>query len=405
MRPDFLLDLSLVLIKHSVPLMKIAQCLEYPLGLRGGVSVLVENLMIQLAHLGHKIILVSPDTPERLRETGANKLIDQHIYWNPHEPSMANAKKLAQQLSALGIDIAHFHMGGNYGWGNRLPYHCPIYFLNKLKVPCFSTVHLVVDIFNGYCGPQKPPWFKLLALPLAWTGKMQQLWHTRCEIAVSQHDFRKLQRWYWPLRNRFTQIYHSRLSGMPPEAIGNRKPIILNVGHIAWRKGQAVLAEAFARIAQRKPEWILQLAGSYMEKSDADVILRLIEQHQLQGRILLLGERTDAFELMQTAAIYVQPSFWEALGLALQEAMFAGCACIGSRAGGIPELIQSEQNGLLFEPGNIGQLAQALEQLISDQSRREQLARAAIDSIQARGMTAPQMVQSYLKLYETARRQ
>ena len=54
-------------------------------------------------------------------------------------------------------------------------------------------------------------------------------------------------------------------------------------------------------------------------------------------------------DLMQRAAIYVQPSFWEALGLALQEAMLAGCACIGSRAGGIPELVQHEQNGLLFD--------------------------------------------------------
>ena len=219
----------------------------------------------------------------------------------------------------------------------------------------------MVNIFAGYCGPQKPAWFKLLLLPLAWIGKMQQLWHTRREIAVSQHDFRKLRRWYWPLRNRFTQIYHSRLSGKPPDPIGDRKPIILNVGHIAWRKGQMVLAEAFARIAQRKPEWVLQLAGSYAEESSVSDIRQLIERHHLQDRILLLGERTDAFELMQAAAIYVQPSFWEALGLALQDAMFSGCACIGSRAGGIPELIRHEKNGLLFDPGNIDQLTNALE--------------------------------------------
>ena len=66
-------------------------------------------------------------------------------------------------------------------------------------------------------------------------------------------------------------------------------------------------------------------------------------------------------DLMSRAAIYVQPSFWEALGLALQEAMFAGCACVGSRAGGIPELIEENKTGLLFEPGNVAQLAAALE--------------------------------------------
>jgi len=63
--------------------MKIAQCLEYPLGLRGGVSVLVEVLAEQLAYNGHKIVLVSPDTRETLQRTGASKLIEEHIYWDP----------------------------------------------------------------------------------------------------------------------------------------------------------------------------------------------------------------------------------------------------------------------------------------------------------------------------------
>ena len=160
--------------------MRIALCLEYPLGLRGGVSVLVETLMAQLAQRGHEIVLVSPDTPETLRSKDASGLVKQHIYWNQPKPSRADARKLAEQLAAAKIDVAHFHAGGNYGWGNRLPYRCPIYFLDRLDVPCLFTAHLVVDVFNGYCGPQKPGWFKLLLLPLAWCGKMQQLRHTRC---------------------------------------------------------------------------------------------------------------------------------------------------------------------------------------------------------------------------------
>jgi len=107
---------------------------------------------------------------------------------------------------------------------------------------------------------------------------------------------------------------------------------------------------------------------------------------------------------MSRAAIYVQPSFWEALGLALQEAMFAGCACVGSRAGGIPELIEENKTGLLFEPGNVAQLAAALETLIADEARRENLGRAAAASIQERGMTAEQMVENHLRLYESIRR-
>lgn len=382
--------------------MKIAQCLEQPLGLRGGVSIVVETLAMELAQRGHKIILVSPDTPEGLRELKADQFIEQHVFWNGDDHSISGARKLAGQLAASGTDVAHFH-GGTYGWGNRLPFHSPMYFLRRMGIPCFSTVHLAVSIFDGYCGPQKPAWLKLALLPLAWSGKLHQLRHTTCEVAVSQHDFQKLRRWYWPLRRRFIQIYHSRLSGAPRSPKENRAPIILNVGHIAWRKGQAVLAEAFVRFAPRKPEWVLKLAGPYTHES-AREILRLIERCQLPGRIQLLGERSDAIELMRSAAIYVQPSFWEGLPLALQEAMFAGCSCIGARVGGISELIQHGQNGMLFEPGNVDQLAQSLERLVDDPAHREELGRTASVSIRERGMTVEKMLARHLELYDAIRR-
>jgi glycosyltransferase involved in cell wall biosynthesis len=385
--------------------MRIALCLEYPIAVRGGVSVVVETLLRELAARGCEIVLVSPDTTESLHGHEVGKLIHQHIHFAPTKITIADAKNLARQIAATKVDLAHFHFGGNYGWTNRFPFHCPAIYVNRLGVPCVSTVHLVIGLFEGYCGPQKPLWFKALMLPLAWLGKMQQLRHVRFEITVSQHDQKKLQCWYRPLRNRFTQIYHSRLSGEPEQLQGaKREPVILNVGHIAWRKGQMILAGAFARIADRHPNWTLQLAGKDADETEAQQIRKLAKDRRLEERIQLLGERTDTADLMRRAAIYVQPSFWEALGLALQEAMYHGCACIGSRAGGIPELIQADRTGLLFEPGNVQQLADALEKLIGDSVLRENLGRAAAQSIHDRSMTVEAMVRRHLELYETALR-
>ena len=105
--------------------------------------------------------------------------------------------------------------------------------------------------------------------------------------------------------------------------------------------------------------------------------------------------------LMRRAPFTCNRRFEEALGLALQEAMYCGCACVGSRVGGIPELIQDSRLGLLVEPGNAAQLGDALEQLIRDESRRETLGRAAAASISERGMTVEAMVKRHLELYET----
>jgi glycosyltransferase involved in cell wall biosynthesis len=384
-------------------MMKIALCLEYPIGLRGGVSVLVETLLRELIRHGHEVVLVSPDDPAGLRQSELGSLIREHVHWDPsRRPSIANARKLARQLAEARVDLAHFHFGGIYGWCNRHPWHCPVFFLDRLGVPCVSTVHLVVSMLYGYCDSHKPVWFKVLRLPPAWWGKMQQLRHVRREIAVSQHDFQILRRWYRPLRNRFTQIYHSRLqieaAPVPP---AKREPVILNVGHIAWRKGQAVLAEAFARIAPRHPGWTLQLAGTDADGVALEQILRITREQQLDGRILLLGERNDTVQLMNQAAVFVQPSFNEGLPLALQEALYNGCACVATRIPGNIELIEHEFNGLLVPPGSPEELSRALDRLLGEKGLRDRLAANGPASILKKEMTAAQMTRKHLELYAT----
>jgi glycosyltransferase involved in cell wall biosynthesis len=380
---------------------KIALCLECPLALRGGVSVLVETLLAGL-NPHYDLVLVSPDKPEQLASHPAGALLAGHIAWTPSAVSPHTSRQLAQELARHGVALAHFHLGGNYGWGNRFPGHSPVTHCNRLSIAAVSTVHLVVSPLDGYCGPQKPLWFKLALFPLAWTGKMYSLRHVRREIAVSKHDAEKLRRWYRPFGGKITQMYHSRLrkDAKPAEASA-REPIILNVGHIAWRKGQLVLAEAFAQVAPRFPEWKLWLAGDELEKDITEKIQTLAEAKGLTDRVQLLGPRQDALDLMRRAGIYVQPSFWEALGLALQEAMFTGCPAIGTRAGGIPELVQHERTGLLVEPGQPAQMAQALEKLMSNPDLRAQYGRQGAATIIEQGMIAEQMVANHVKLYES----
>ncbi len=376
---------------------KIALCLEYPLALRGGVSVLAEILLRGLQD-HYDLVLVSPDT----EQGPAGFPAATHLPWNPARISPATSRQLAGELARNGVHLAHFHFGGNFGWGSRYPGHCPIPYLNRLGVPSCSTVHSIVHPLDGFCGPQKPLWFKLGLFPIAWTGKMHVLSHLRREIAVSRHDVEKLRRWYPLMRGKFLQIYHSRLPASPPVPSNPvRELVILNVGHIARRKGQRVLAEAFAQIAPRHPEWKLRLVGHIAEKTEETQIKEIARANNLENRILFAGQRDDAFGLMSAAGIYVQPSFEEALGLALQEAMFCGCPGIGSNVGGIPELIEHQKTGLLVESRNPSQLAQAIELLITNPALRETYGRQAAASILEKGMTADGMLANHIRLYES----
>ena len=116
---------------------------------------------------------------------------------------------------------------------------------------------------------------------------------------------------------------------------------------------------------------------------------------RLPGR--LSDEQT--LSRMQTSSIIAIPSLQEGLGLSLQEALFYGCVGLGSRAGGIPELIEDEVNGLLVPPGDIAALSNAMDRLMSDDRWLETLRSQTRSSIVAKQMTADAMVQNYLQLY------
>lgn len=377
---------------------KIAIGLESPLKLRGGVSVLVETLIMGL-HEDFEIYLLSQDRGMEDLPAACRPRVKKHFPWVTMakfgSPAYVKLQDQAVQwMVENSISILHLHCG-NYGWGNRYPYASLARRAAHAGISVVWTDHLIVSPTSGICGENKPGWFKLLLLPLAWSGKMDQLRNVKAEIAVSDHDLRKLQSWYWPLRRRLKRIYHSRLPESEQTSRisnGHREKVILNVGHIAMRKGQHLLAQAFADISNNHPDWSLWLAGHDSGDGCYREIERIRCQYGLDHRVVLLGDQQDIPSLMRRASIYVQPSIWEALGLALQEALFYGCPAIGSKAGGIPELIDEGKNGFLVEAGSVSALREKLHLLISDDELRNKLASNSTESILAKKMTMAAML-------------
>jgi len=381
--------------------MVIAQCTEYSIQSFGGTEVLVATLIRQLSpHC--KIVLVSNDESETINRSEFSSLIEAHIPWRPEAASQEATRNLIHQLRAQHVDLVHFHFGGNYGWGNRMLNRCPLLGVHRAGIPCISTNHGAFALLDGYCASWRPLWLKLALLPAAWLSKMQVVWNVETEVAVSQHDLRNLQTWYWPLRRKFRQIYHSKIRrDETPPAACPREKTILCVGTIGPRKGQTLLVQAFEKIATRYPDWNLVLAGRGAEPSLVEEIEAIRIHSHLEHRIRHVEDLSDQAiaELMRTSEIFAMPSLLEGLGLSLQEALFYGCACVGSRVGGIPELIDNGANGLLVSPGNADELAVALDRLISDAALRHRLRARAPSSILEKGMTAEQMVKNYEALY------
>jgi glycosyltransferase involved in cell wall biosynthesis len=100
---------------------------------------------------------------------------------------------------------------------------------------------------------------------------------------------------------------------------------------------------------------------------------RQADTHRLR-RFHFLGRRNDVPELVGSATVAVVPSLWaEAFGLTVAEAMAAGVPVVASSVGGIPELIDQGETGMLVPPGDASALAAALRELLDDPARRARM--------------------------------
>jgi glycosyltransferase involved in cell wall biosynthesis len=88
----------------------------------------------------------------------------------------------------------------------------------------------------------------------------------------------------------------------------------------------------------------------------------------------LSGEKKYTY--YKSADIYVQPSRYETFGIAILEAMACGKTVVASNVGGIPFLVIDGETGLLFENGNVRDLAEKILNLLNDKELREKMGKA-----------------------------
>ncbi|MNN66982.1 N,N'-diacetylbacillosaminyl-diphospho-undecaprenol alpha-1,3-N-acetylgalactosaminyltransferase [compost metagenome] len=105
----------------------------------------------------------------------------------------------------------------------------------------------------------------------------------------------------------------------------------------------------------------------------------MIQKARIKDRITLLGDRKDVPAILRESDVMVLPSLQDNLPFSIMEAQLSGTPIIASNAGGIPEMIQDELTGLLFDVGNEEQLAQQLTKLMNDSALRSGIAHKAAE--------------------------
>ena len=147
----------------------------------------------------------------------------------------------------------------------------------------------------------------------------------------------------------------------------------LYFGRLSKEKGVKTLLKAHAEMEKKFP---LKIVGTGPLE---EVLKREFSAAEFCG--YKSGEELNG--LIRNAAFVVVPSEWyENCSMVVLEAMAFGKPVIGSRIGGIPEQVENNKNGLLFEMGNVEQLARKMEVLTEDKVLRKEMGRAAREKLE-----------------------
>jgi glycosyltransferase involved in cell wall biosynthesis len=151
-----------------------------------------------------------------------------------------------------------------------------------------------------------------------------------------------------------------------------KEKIIVCSGKILKWKGQIVLLEALENVDIK--DWRIYFVGPIADVEYYRLCLKKTEKFSKKIRFLGLLGTKDLAELYRKSAIFVCPSVgFEAFGIVNIEAMASGCAVIASKSGGIPEIIENEKTGILFDRYDSIALSVALRKLMNDEPMRRKL--------------------------------
>ena len=149
--------------------------------------------------------------------------------------------------------------------------------------------------------------------------------------------------------------------------IDRESPVVGTVSSLTPHKGQKYLIQAAAKIREKYP------ATRFLIVGDGPLRQSLEEQAlglSLQSSLIFTGARRDIPDLLSLMDIFVLPSSSrEGLGIAIIEAMAMEKPTVATDIGGIPEVVQDGETGLLVRPGDSAALAKAIIELIDNPDR------------------------------------
>lgn len=323
---------------------------------------------------------------------------------------------LAEKLRALGIQgVSIPGLWRDVKFGSDLKAFWQLWRLFKTEKP--DIVHLnsskigglgslaarlagvkkVVFTIHGWAFDEDRSWWqKMLIKMISW------LTITLCHqtIAISKHSKDQTKNWPGKAHGKIKVIYNGidtnadiKYKTRDDLGISTDSLIIGTIAELTKNKGLWYAVKAMKELKNRKI--ILFIVGDGEER---EVIEGLVAKEGLEEKVVLLGFRDNAQNLLKVFDVFILPSLKEGLPYVLLEAGLAERPVIASNVGSIAEIITDNETGILIPPRDLDALTEAIDHLTGNAPKRTLLGRALREKIES-DFSKNTMMDKTLSLY------
>lgn len=173
-------------------------------------------------------------------------------------------------------------------------------------------------------------------------------------------------------------------------------PVIGVIAQMIPRKGHRYLLEIAPKLRSLFPDLKIVFLGQGPLRDDLE---KYVSENSLSEIVTFAGFRKDMPKILPCLDLVVHPALMEGLGVSLLQAAAAGVPIVGARAGGIPEIVRDGVNGYLVEPGNAGELYDAIVPLLESTDMARRFGQAGRELVK-KDFSVGTMVTKYIDIYK-----
>ena len=372
--------------------MKIAILHYHRIGGSGIVAYEIGRTMAE--EKGHEVHFVGLDAPFRFFQRHSKNLNFHKIFVKEYpvfdfQPyTLALASQLSEIIERYGIDIIHSHYALPHAVGAILARD-----ILASKVKCVTTLHGTDITVVGSHPSMKNITRYAIEKSDAVTAVSNYL--TKTTEAMLELKSKKIQTIYNFVNPK---DFHPGLKIENLCRSKTGKCVMVHVSNLREVKLPMDVLRIFNGIVKKSNvPYELWIVGEGPMENE---MRKLVLQYGLDEQVKFLGIRSNLGNLIATAELMILPSKSESFGLVALEAMACGVPVLASRAGGLPEVIDDQVDGLLFEPGNHDEATYKALELFEDPHAQRKMREACLKKATGK-FNMTKVIAEYEQLYQS----